>query len=182
MLVSLRPAQHLPLYYISLHGSYSDISFQSVPKNSFLFETCLPGETVLTTIDNYLWPVCHYEFRTEFLNTLSLNSSDVSHTYYQIAIRHLHTYLPGNTYLNRKLTTEKGLGARSFFQGIYRFDNHTSFREKPPNTKDTLYKNFIRSLIEESTYTTTDEIINMILKDEPDGAIFVFVSCGAVPS
>ena len=176
----LRPAQHLPLYYVTLHGSYSEVSLKTLPKNCFLFETCEPGEIVLEAIDTHLWPVCHYQCRDEFLKTVSMHSSEESQSPSQKAIRQLHTYLPGGTYLNRKLTTQNGRGGRKFFQGIYRFDNNTSFREKPPTLRESLYKHFFTSLIEDSDETTTEEIINMILEDEPDGAMFVFVSCGAL--
>ena len=186
-LPSLRPALQLPLYYISFHGLYDNTAFEEpidyVPKNSYIFETCIPGEIVHEVIDTYLWPICNYEFREDFLNTLSMHSSEPSLTHHQHAIRQLHVHLPETPYARKKLYSQAGRKGRSFFQGIYKFDNKTPYSETLPPSSKSLYKDFMKTLIENRMYTTNEDIIRLILSndvDAADGAIFLFVSCGSI--
>lgn len=184
---SLRPALHLPLYYIAFHGYYEDFTstppyFPILPKNCYLLETCAPGEVVDCEIDPFLWPTCNYEVRDEFLRTLGAPYTPPHLlTTYQLAIRSLRVNLPNTSYVPRHLSSENGRGARSFFQGVYKFKHNQPFSEHPPKgSAQSLYKKIVDDIIENDSDITTQKLIETILETDPDadeGAIFVVVTC-----
>uniref|UniRef100_A0A6C0IAH6 Uncharacterized protein n=1 Tax=viral metagenome TaxID=1070528 RepID=A0A6C0IAH6_9ZZZZ len=188
ILAPLRRAEHLPFYFISFHGIYyapNQLS-QIVPKDSYLLETCDPGEISYNTIDNYIWQLCNFPHREQFLHCLSKHSSEPCLNKYEAAVRSLIIHLPNTPYATRHHTTQVGPGGRGFFQGIYKFSNTTQYSEAhPPTNANTHYKDFVNRLIQTRAPTTNTEIMEMIRINDPDasnGAVFIFVSCGACSS
>ena len=183
ILHTLRYAEYLPFYFISFHGAYNEVNTtHTVPQGSYLLETCEPGEISFNTIDNYIWHLCNYSHREQFLHWLSKHSSEPSENKYEAAVRSLIVHLPGSSYAQRHHTQQVGPGGRGFFQGIYKFTNTTPYTVKHPRTNgDTLYKDFVEKLIQTRAPTTNTEIMQLIQDNDPDaadGAVFIFVSCG----
>lgn len=179
----LRYAEYLPFYFISFHGAYKEVNTShTVPQGSYLLETCDPGEISFNTIDNYIWHLCNYAHREQFLHWLSKHNSEPSQNKYEAAVRALKVHLPGSAYAQRHHMQQVGAGGRGFFQGIYKFSNTTPYTVKHPRTNgDTLYKDFVENLIQTREPTTNTEIMELIHKNDPDaadGAVFIFVSCG----
>ena len=183
----LRPAIHLPLYYITFHGAYSRETLRdpppSLPKNCFMFETGDPGEFVNTDIDNYLWPLCAYEAREHLLGILSSHNSEETTTPFEDAARSMRIILPESQYMRRRLATQGGRGGRAFLQGIFKQRAGQPFNPQLPTNRDTLCKDYIKTLTECGLRTTNEDVIRLILASDPDaadGAIFVVVSCAVI--
>jgi hypothetical protein len=148
-----------------------------------MFETADPGETVSTEIDKYLWPLCAYEARERFLAILSSHNSHQTTTPFEDAARSLRIVLPGTRYMRRELTPQAGRGGRGFLQGIFKQRAGQPFDPQLPTNKDTLCKDYIRTLTEYGGSTTNEDIIQIILAIDPDaadGAIFVVVACAVL--
>ena len=183
----LRPAAHLPLYYISFHGAYTQETLHAppptLPKNCFMFETGDPGEFVNTDIDNYLWPLCAYEARERLLGILSSHNSEETTTPFEDAARSMRIILPETQYMRRRLAPHAGRGGRAFLQGIFKQRVGDPFNPRLPMNRDTLCKDYIKTLTECGWRTTNEDVIRLILASDPDaadGAIFVVVSCAVI--